>query len=1046
MVFSSENERPRDNSQFDSNAIKSTLYGGLNVASSALSIPTQDSPDLDNIRISDEGNIGSRDGTISVHVGNYANQLGLIMLPYESRTNKNLLFIKNGRSVDIHYKSSGNYGLVLTKANIWPDTVVNLKPDYVITNEAFPRIIFTLAEAAPVQLTLVEASQIVASAGTSQITISFPTLGLSNTSFPTNVDFSREAVLFINGVPYPVQTFNAGTGLVTLYENAPAGNVIVDVIRINWQWWAPGIHLRGAETINVNQRFHATFADASVAVPVELLKDIEDTAPPAGHYPIILYKSAGSGAQYNYVPYTPTGVDDWTFSFGATNSAGVTEVIQPDISHVTFGDPGLGTPTAIETIHFVRGYPLFDGVQMVGTQLYVEVGGVEWTQENPVAPLDAVKNYRLRDVPASGFHTARGDFTGTHITFDGTTQLVQPGASDVFIVRKAVPVGVSNTALTTVVVDGETILPDGYPYTVFGLHEHCDYVTGSYPRAIAFYNNRIALAGFPQQPTKVVLSSVADTRLPGRFFDHYQIALDAEYFGSAIAFYVNEELSRGKPIVAMSEFADNLFIFTTVSGVRVRGSGTGNISPTELTIISLGALGAHNAKCVTKGENMLVFFGPQGVTTISPIAEINGFRTTQISFKIKELLTDGKYSKYNNSVAWLAYSISKDRLVIGVSDTDNYTNASYLFLYSFVYEAWTRYTTLARVFPTIAGVYASTDDVIDELVVASTAYHYNNIIADTSVKYLTFDFYLALDFVKNLIASGSTTVFTVGDAYEVTHTTTRLIRRYTTSILKSGQATGFKMNKDLSVEDVRVTLDGVLVPFGVGGFHKISNDTIYLEYPMNDGQTLLIQLATKDDQDRTVYPIDVVVDNIILLPNEDYIVSIVGGEYQAALLFTPPDNANISLGIHQHAYWTTPIFNRQTLFSKKRLRDVAVLVKNYVDLWTELDVNTSSSQALDSLIGQLIRPSKIHATTLVAGETTELLGNELVYYDDALYDADSSPAQIEEYISLSAPLVGRLHTFQIMFWSTGHYRWQIVGYQVRASSAHRSKQRGRRTP
>ena len=212
-------------------------FGGLNVQSSELNIPLEDSPNLINIKVDINGNLRKRDGSYYRGAAG-SNPAGVSMVPYTVKTGEELIVYKDGTSLEIDMLPKvdelGEVTNIDTKSNVFVSAAEDIRADWVVTNESTPRVIFVCSVNCPIQLQIIE--QTVSLTGVS-------TFDVTDTRF-TNIAFG-DAFLIHDNTKY---TLSAKSGTdpdftFTISSGTPTGTGTL--VAFAWQWWAEAVALDG---------------------------------------------------------------------------------------------------------------------------------------------------------------------------------------------------------------------------------------------------------------------------------------------------------------------------------------------------------------------------------------------------------------------------------------------------------------------------------------------------------------------------------------------------------------------------------------------------------------------------------------------------------------------------------------------------------------------------------------------------------------------------------------------------------------------------------
>lgn len=1016
---------------FDSDDnIQSINYGGLNTMSSVLNIPEIDSPDLLNVIIENNGDVGKRLGSRLLQTKSVSNAQGLTIVSFSLRSGKDLIIAKENKDIQIYEYFQNALRSVLSKANVWSDSAATVKPDFVTTSEVSPRVIFVSGVNVPIQITFVEVIGTWAGGATS--------FTFDDDRFE-HVVTADTAVWLDDGLRSDISSvaYSGGTVTVTFNASVPAGPYIYNVVFITWQWWAEAIKLTGNQVYASTAKFHVNADDQSIAIPTIILRDIEELS--YGDYPILVFDSSDFNDTYTYkTDRKPSLETQYAFSTGARYISADGDEILPGISHITFGAIKGSTPDS-DPVHFIRGYRLkFNGESgESGANLIVRVDDTTYsmnTTGSASGTQTSSPTYQLRQT--STFRTSAVNSTATvadWITFDSTTAIGV--ASTAFIEIISTKPIVANTYVGTAATANydRTAPRDGDLIPAYGLGIFANYNTGSFPRSVTVFQGRLIFSGFPNQPMTVLMSNIFDSVRKGIFFNNYQIALEESSSTDPIDVLLSSTLDD--LLLACEEFQNQLFVWSKDIMFRLHGGTSGAVTPTNLLVNSVSGTGVMNAQSVVKIDKTVLFLSNSGLFDITATIEAGDFTAGERSIKIRNLVS-GSLVPFNESVSWLAYDPANYRVYMAISDDTQSLAAANLFVYDVLRQAWTKWSNQSGVLFSLAGavIRVSANEVI--LFLAQTPFtSYPTSIA--TVEYLIYNSFYPIDRIQEL---SNQATYTVGPVKKVTHTYDETVQIYKTSVKQTSDDNGFIMSPSVNFQNVQVVVAGITKIFNVD-YRKLDEETIYFLKPQTNGATVEIFLLD-ENQD---YPIGVYRDNVLLTETDDYTVAVGTGDYVVTITTTPDSSAIIRIGLSYLSYFQTPTFFRDDLSSKKRLFHFHGLFSNerMIEAYASSDRNISSSQAAAELAGNYKRDFKINLAFLFDFRGRGFERNELyefsdLYWDIGLYDTDSSPFQSVDHSIVSVPIVGITRSFSVLLLSHSVSLWSLTGYQILANRQVRS--------
>lgn len=1029
------NQRQPGDQSFDSNRIQTTNYGGLNSMSSVLNIPETDSPNLLNTIIDQNGDIGKRLGSTLLDTDTALNAEGGILISFSLRSGKNLVLAKQDTDIKVYEYYSSSFRTVMTKTNLWSSSGALVKPDFVMTSEVEPRIIMVSGVNVPVQLTFIE-------------TITTFAGGSSSTTFDdTRYEFAvtGNTGVWLDDTFYSAATvsYSAGTVTVNFGSTIPAGSYILNVVFITWQWWAEAIKLTGDQCYSKTSKFHINADDQSIAIPINLLRDIEELS--YGEYPIIVQTSSDYNDTYTYqTDRKPTAETEYSFSTGGRYIVADADEILPGISHITFGAIKASTPDS-DPVHFIRGYALrFNGdsgeaadnlIVLVDDVTYAfnSTGLASGTQtSSPTYQLRASGTFRTSTVSSS---STVADF----ITFDSTSTVGIASTAFVEIISTK-PIVANDYVGTAATANYSRLAPrDGALTPAYGLGVFSDYSSGSFPRSVTLYQGRLVFAGFPNQPMTVLISNTFDSVRAGVFFNNYQIALEDQQSGDPINVLLTSNLDD--LLLACEEFQNQLFIWSRDRLFRLHGGSLNVVTPTNTLVNTVASTGVINAQCVTKIDKTVLFLSNSGVFDITATLEAGDFTAGERSIKIRNLIS-GPLVVNNQSVAWMSYDPANYRVYLAVSDDVQSVYAASLFVYDVLRGSWFKWGSASGNLYTIAGAVVSItpNDVV--LVVAETPFvtypTKPSLLADSIIDYTAYGSFYPIDRMQEVAV---TSTYDITNAKIVTHTYDVDTLAYPTSIEETSNSNGFLMSPVDTVDDAKVTVDGVVKTFNVD-YKKVRNSSIYFLKPQGSGASITIELLDENQN----YPIAVYRDNVLLEETTDYTVTITGSDdYRVTLVVSPDASAIIRTGTIYSSYYQTPVFLRDDLSSKKRLFHFNGLFSNkrLFDKYKSADLNSAATQDAEELVGNYKRTFKVNFAFLYdfrqeGFARNELFGFDDLYWDISLYDIEPSAFQSTTHSIVSQPIIGITKSFSLLLWSSSASLWDMSGFQILADRQVRS--------
>lgn len=1035
--------RENSNAPIDSNALVSSISGGLNTVSGDLNLPRGDSPLMYNVDVTESGHIKTRDGSQSVFVwsgGDEFNLEGTVLIPYVTKAGRTIVFQKVDNSMYVHAflsereKYIGTSEFVTSFNNVWPTYMNGIQPDYVVTNEITPRIIFTSGICNPIQFTLVEATVTVTSGTT------FNTFDIESTllEFASNDD----VVIWTDGDDPRIAnsvSYSGGTLTVTVPSKA-AGTYTFDFVYISWQWLCQGIQLTGSDVYQSVTRFHATETDKTIPIPIDMLRNLEEIGN-TNRFPIIPYKTSTRGDYYTIdSDASPADWDEFSFSSGSIvySESRNSDRIVPGISHITFGDlrdtDAGSDPDNPEEVHLIRAIRLDfddDAASFTNSDVIVLINGVEATEINASNlgsnTTDWGESYTLRSNVTdttlwSSSSVSSNGGTCKYVTFDGS---VDVGISSSAVIEILL-VDVNSYLGSGAVASYSSVPRIGYATPWHGIQEHASYAKGSFPRTVEIVGGRLAIGGFPQDPLRVVLSDIKGINPNARDYSNFSIA--RENLESTdpvlVAIDTNEADSR---ISAMGVAAGNLIVFTTKSCFRVYG-GSNALTPTSVIVSLVARTGCVNSRSVVGIENTLVFLSLGGVFRLAPSIEIGDFAVRLLSDRIN---TEVK-NRNNITAGYVAYDPSNNRLFVGVTDNINSVISNKMYVYSFVRQAWTEYRTVNGYWMSASAAFM---EIESPFMLFAMGWDAVTPSSKTN-ELISYPYEYPSDFT-HIASWASITGFgyhEMPSLYESQSLTDN-------EILDAYELTTFRMSPFSNHEDVKVQLDGVDLTY-LTQVIKTNESQLTVNRVTSSGSTLT--LYPINDEGR--YPVSLFVDNVYVEDDEltfTYDTTTV----EVNFVESPTSSQIVRFGYSIPYMYTTPIQVRNNLQARKRTDDMYVMLRNidYQTRFVESEVNSAASQTVSQIVGnwkvqvncniyKVVDFSEIQNSI----RQNDAVGPNTLFWDLGAFDSDANHRQSDRYTRVGVAMKGSSNTMQIFIHAYDYKVFELIAYQLIATNLSRS--------
>jgi hypothetical protein len=1017
----------------DDEVLQTALYGGLNTISSRLNIPLEDSPDMRNVYVSQQGDIVKRSGSLSLYNrSGLTDASGTTLIPVAYKNGQTGLIAKEQTSLVVYAYENNALIPVMTKSNVWSSKAAGVRCDFVMTSEVEPRIIMTTGVNVPIQVSLVEHSGSATTPGS---------YAFSDDRFAqiaaTNILYYRNGVRVASGFSV---SYSGGTTTLTHGSIAPSD--LIDIVFITWQWWSESIKMEGDQIHQHTTRFHVSVDDQNVKISTRITQGVQEAF--YGFYGIEVLKSTNYNDPFTFkFDFKPTASTEWNHSQGGRYDKAIADPITPGLAYVTFGDvkPYAGsTPSAPDAVHFLRSVKLtFRGGQgQSANKLLVYVNNRLYTQNtNPTAASGTPSSsptYYLRDAAWSTTIT-NPTTVGAYVSFTATNPVGMSPESVVEIINAEVDVTVVGTAA----LSERTDFKDGSIFAAYGLGVVADYSRGSFPRTVTIYQGRIVFGGFPSNPMMVLMSNVLDSTRAGTFYNNYQTSLERGLSTDAVDVLIANTIDD--LITGLIEYQNNLFVFTRKAIYRIHGGQTGTITPTNTFLNYIAALGAVNPLSVIKVDKTVLFLSSSGVYDITPTVEAGDYTAGERSIKIRNLLSSVN-TPYNEGTAWMMYDSLNEDVYVSVSGVNQPYVSDHLYVYSTIRGAWTEYSTTGGVWHSFHGALLVSSSNQVTPIIASTKY-ISFSTAPTNIEYLRLRSAYYFDQVTHYTVSGSSAfeIVTHIPVRKLTYTTKAWKMEYPTAIEETGDGRGFRILDVTSIQDCEVYLNGSKLVFG-DDWVKTHKSTVYLLTLPGDGNTLTIEQRAQDN----TYPVVVYRDKVKLAQGVDYTVSedVTSGCYK--LTFASGVNgAILTYGSLYPSYHKSPLFLRESLHKLKNLTHYIGYFDNTIgqDVYTDHDVNAASFQNYEEIIGRYkvllnFNLVFIYEELDEGFSTADVYGFSDIYWDVASFDITPSSRQYKRFARMVEPIIGTSYAFQSMIWAFSDTAFDLVGYQITTSSKSKS--------
>ena len=999
-------ERQRQDPNQEGVGIQAQSFGGLNTVSNPLSIPYEDSPLLLNATVDVSGSIEKRKGTRVVRHDNSAAQ-GITIVPITTALSYSYQVVKNGTGLSVFELVGNQLVQRMTKANVWSQAAADIKATYCATNEAEARILFCTGVNVPVQLTFTESRTLV-TATAAQTTVTVPNAERLKTANTNN------ALCYVDGVLVTASySFNTTNKALTVTVPAmTAGNRVIDIELITWQWWAEALFYYGDRFWDSVPRFHDKPTDRHIAIPENLRDGIEPRKAFPNLFPMtaLMYVRPSYFFQTPVSDRTPISFYQYAFSDGSTGHpsdavrVGSTSAGQTTFTITTTNtDFQLATPT--NTIASFNNTQVFiSSISYSGTTLTVTLtAGVAATTSSTFYVV-----FNPYPVIPSPFFVTFGSVDNTRKGLTETLYLAR---------ERALPFNGGNGIINNnlhVQRDSTVQSMNGSAYGDYRLYS----ADGDYAQLIS--NNAVAgfidftggtEAGVPanaririvnKEKTPYVGSSATtsnDSRTDGSWVPCYGLASYANY--ATGSFPRNVTTFQGR--LVFSGFPQNplLVCFSSVTDSTIPGEFYASFQqdaftnlPTDPLDVLIGGAADDYVTGLAEYQGSLFVFTRKAtyrvsttgrgtvtadnvnVVSVASIGLVNAQSLARAEDTIMFLSDEGVYIIVNGSAAQESTEYRMDELSTKVRNKFGanrltpslawtaFDNTNKTLLVALPKKDDKACATTLLTFTTFRQAWAELDtpgqfNTLSGVTCQSSAGEsvfllvVSRAISPTRMPldttYLRMHDSLYLDYITSGTGTGSSQTLNIQPLPTSNHTTRLGVRDYRVS---------FKMLPLVDVQDVRVTLDGVELAFGTD-FIKTQGNTVRLLGNVHAGKPLVVAHRRPD----TDYPNGRITYNTNTSLNLSHAVVMVDNvtkrefsdftQSNGAVTLTAGLNTKIEIGSAYPTLYATPLFTWNTLKQFKRLLYWLGFFDNGIaqDTFTEDDVNALSGQPNEEIVG-----------------------------------------------------------------------------------------------
>jgi hypothetical protein len=572
-------------------AIRSNNFGGLNTTSSLLNLPFEDSPDILNMEVDLAGNLTKRQGT-DLALAFLGTGVAPIYYTFPIRTTLGyeLIVAKNSTTLEFLYVQNQAWSGAKSFTNVWQPGAN--EPNTCLIPDAEPKLLLLTGNQQPVQVRFVEQTR-------TAVAPSSTTFVIPNAERFINAATDKP-IVFVSGTIIPPSStsfsYNGSTRDLTITFSAgivTSGSTYkVDLILPVWQRWVEAITYFGDRFYDTLTRFNVTKTDQHVAIPAPLRSDIEVVGTNPINYPIRVYNSASPTAQIGTSPVRQPVATTGNYGFGdgANYTVGADNYINPAPFFVTFAETSGTVPT---TLHMLRYRELrFRGGRGLGiNNLRVTVNDVAQTQATAI-PVTTPNTYFASTDPGTFF--AATNALATYMAFGSSNPIGVSALSEVKLINtEVVSIGTSASTSLDPLVQGSCV-------PIYGLGQWADTFNGAYPSLAVVHQRRLVLAGFPNDPARVVFSRTESALNPSNW-DYFQVTDDLEGLPTDPFDLTVNSSTLDDFVVGLVDWAGFLFVMNRRSVSRVSAQGPLSGSTVQVSFIS--SQGLLNSRCIARTEN-----------------------------------------------------------------------------------------------------------------------------------------------------------------------------------------------------------------------------------------------------------------------------------------------------------------------------------------------------------------------------------------------------------------------------------------------------------
>lgn len=995
--------------QQNDQTIQSLNFGGLNTTASRLNTPYSDASELLNVNIGINGSLLKRNGSCTLASGTGYG------VGFRSVLGYNYSVIADNTTITVVTKDSNVLTTMRTFTNVYTNTTTPAPTQWVQLPDVYSRILALRADRPPVEVYAVELRSQASTVTTPSNTISFTDpkfVGDNQSATPATfsdvIYFTRNGVQTrYTGLSY---TYNSGTGAITVtlpFTTAINDVISYDIVGFRWCWWAESIKWLGDRFYAALSRFNVVANDNNVEIPETFRSDLT-----IGEENLIAAFSSTSDSTGLYTTATqPTTATQYALTDGSVYVPGAGQYPNPAPYYITFGATRTPLPQPPESVKAIRFRELRfrQSKSIRADRCRVTVNDVVSTQDF-TGTTSGTKRYSMY---TSGITLVTSSTQeGTYLGFNASVPF-GVGETDVVTMTNIELLYVGASALQ--VEFEESSFRTGSYRRAYGLGYFATYAgVGTFPSVGCVYQGRLALSGVITDKSRIIISSLDPAEERYSFF---QITDDLNGEATDPFDVIVSGGDSADYIVGLTEWNNSLFALTRRSVYRISG-GDQPLTAARRFVTYISNIGLVNPRAITRTDTAVYYLSDGGVFNLTPRVEDAEFNAIEKSIKIRDLFTS-RPSSALEAASTMYFDSKLRRLYVTIplaEDTGN--QASDILVLDTARDAWTRYLTNGR-FKVVSILEVVDNTTKDPGVMIASA---NGLVQlEHQSHYLDFTtrYTGSTSYTHNIQVGVGVPSVDGNQRYKIPDT--------------------LPYNSLRDINDIRVFVGTTASPTEVS-FLKYP-DWVYLDVPTTAGQTVwFVVRSPVNDSPQGLerygpgnkYPYSLLLGNEIANPSSETLTfNTTNLTANLAVVFGSPTTTDVfHIGTHYLAGYVSGMFTQQMLGSFKRTVHAYLYFNN----------NTPDTYTINSTIEQYVHRVNANVAILYdsddtdANTATDIYGYQDIVWDNAYFDTTESSYRQEPYSLFKEALIGIGYAYRISVFSYDEARWNLVGYQIAASS------------